>query len=603
MYNVSSAGSSSSEEIMSDRRSSVKRKPEAALRSNTLAGTSSRSVAVVEAATQGDTSSSSSSKRQRAARLSSSEVYGASPSPLATAPLPPLTITDMPDDMLYTIAERVCPEPDVKSRLASPLMYTNKAFRSVAQELVRQSSAVTFSSIEELESFPDKSYPKISTVKLDSNVLRRVKNPEKYLKALKTKFPNITSLDVSGVRNLNIASARVISQMSQLTDLNLSNCNLNDQFISIALHNKPKLRKLDVSKNSKIGLSAAHQISQMSELTELNLSNCDCSDQHVAAAITNKSKLNKLDISDNISVDGSTASKVSGLSQLTDLNLSACDLEDTHMSSALNNKPILKKLDISVNQYVGVQTARTIGQMSKLTSLDISVYGLPNNLISIALSNKGQLKELIINNCNIDITVARTINNIRGLEKIAARYALLNPDNILPIMLHGLDCLESVDIAGSGLDLSIGPEDDDYNAEQAQLNAQESVGFDSINAILQLPKIKELCIEKCVMESFGIRALHDLCFKLESLNYSHTCLDENDFVVISNMVNLKKLSISYDVNEEEEGKEQFKEILPKLVKLEELDIGDASFDESILQAIRNLPKIKILRGSYYDGRL
>ncbi|EFC40074.1 predicted protein [Naegleria gruberi] len=114
-----------------------------------------------------------------------------------------------------------------------------------------------------------------------------------------SEIKQLTKLDVSNCPNLSVVGVKFISQMENLNNLNIS-CNyIGDEGAKI-ISEMSQLTDLNIS-YSKIGNTGAMYISQLGKLTTLNIS------------------------TNNIGAEG--AKSLSHLSQLTDLNINANNIE------------------------------------------------------------------------------------------------------------------------------------------------------------------------------------------------------------------------------------------------------------------------------------
>ncbi|EFC43091.1 predicted protein [Naegleria gruberi] len=197
-----------------------------------------------------------------------------------------------------------------------------------------------------------------------TNNLTLNKCPSNELINFLKKMKQLTLLDF--IYNIGDEGAKLISEMKQLTSLDISENNIGVEGAKYISEMK-QLTSLNICRN-EIGVEGVKYISEMKQLTSLDISYNKIGVEG-AKYISEMKQLTSLDISENnIGVEG--AKYISEMKQLTSLDINYNKIGDEG-AKYISKMKQLTSLNIRRNE-IGVEGVKYISEMKQLTSLDIS---------------------------------------------------------------------------------------------------------------------------------------------------------------------------------------------------------------------------------------
>lgn len=318
-------------------------------------------------------------------------------------PLPHIKLTDMPDDVLRMIAEKVGPaviegRPNGYRRIPtiSPsqvnLSRVNKELYNIACSMVR---TVSFNNIEEINRFPVSKYTNVTSINLHSLSSEFEGQPIgdniiQSLNIVADKFPNIKSLLVADCPPA-LQAGQAIGRMTKLKALKICSSRMDDAALAAACENKPDLECLDIA-NNNIGMLSKHAIKSCRNIKELRMTHCKLNDDTAAELLVSHSNLTHLTIRNSSDLGFKTARAIGNMSNLNVLSIENNVVGNQFYSIALENKEQLKKLvlsDILVTQDL----------VEKISTLPLTYLCMKN--CSLTYEQKRQLNRNLLF-CNID---------------------------------------------------------------------------------------------------------------------------------------------------------------------------------------------------------
>jgi len=227
---------------------------------------------------------------------------------------------------------------------------------------------------------------------LDLSGIENCKLPERLFQHM----VNLKTLKVSGNTNINLKSAGLEILCPQLEELNISNCNINDEVFSI-ICKCARLLKLDISGNPKINLSNQNISFLKATVRELSIDNCDLETDDMKK-ITQFQSLGVLSISNNFLRKFFQSSGLGKLCKtLISLKASNVGLKSLRKIRTCNN---LQFLDVSCNNLAKKTKCNFLGDLkTKLIRLNLSRTSLePNQLAEILDSSSIEELDCSFNN-------------------------------------------------------------------------------------------------------------------------------------------------------------------------------------------------------------
>ncbi|KAI3903118.1 hypothetical protein MKW92_005725 [Papaver armeniacum] len=295
-------------------------------------------------------------------------------------------------------------------------------------------------------------------------------NPNPYyvstscLKLSSTKWMrslgNLQVLRLSGIDLYETTSSRYkfaehISYLSNLRDLDLSNCNIASAIFPInGFHNLSRLSSLKLSQNSGISLNLPVQLGNLTSLSTLDLSNCGLE----GSVIPYFPQLKELDLSGNsnfhpdlvrffqhqwpklqrislsfTNISGSIPSFISNAPLLVSLDAGYCSIQGT-LPSSIYNLSRLQTLELAGNNITGYIDS-SISKLKFLNYLDLATNKL-QGFIPKSICNMFSLHILSLHSNNITGTIPGCISKLRNLTGNVSLISLLNELDLTSIDLR-----------------------------------------------------------------------------------------------------------------------------------------------------------------------
>ncbi|CAL6005785.1 leucine-rich_repeat protein [Hexamita inflata] len=324
------------------------------------------------------------------------------------------------------------------------------------------------------------------------------------------QFQNLKELDLSGSQGLDLS---VLQDLTQITSLNLSYCNLRDT-TNMSEQAVQKLKYIrispfEVQENHYIDIAPLKFLVQ---LEKLNINYCKLNRIDVLRYLTN---LKKLDLADNDDIDDITP--LCNLFQLRILNLEHCrltnvealqlllNLEELNLARNLNifsDKVIQhsRYLDTTPLQYLTKLTIVNLDScaklqldsLSKLTNLD-QLYLSSNNLQDIEALQQLKLKQLYLSSTKIDDMDA--LQYLTDLTTLDLSKCTLSSINALKTLVNLKELNLSRDLGCYELEQIKSPFFDitplQYLTQLEKLEISQC-GLQSVEALIPLQKLKVL---------------------------------------------------------------------------------------------------------------
>ncbi|XP_077242716.1 uncharacterized protein LOC143883257 [Tasmannia lanceolata] len=275
---------------------------------------------------------------------------------------------------------------------------------------------------------------------------------------------SLQTLDLSG-NNLTFTSGAISTGfcgLKRLTNLYLSNNNLDDQSLASCLGNLSSLQTLDLSWNN---LTSTFVISTglcfLKRLTRLDLRYNNLHDQSLASCLGNLSSLQTLDLSwNNLTfTSGAISTGLCGLKRLTYLRLRDNNLHDQGLASCLGNLSSLQTLDLSWNNLTFTSGAISTGLcfLKRLTRLDLSYNNLQDQSLPSCLGNLSSLQTLGLSGNNLTFTFGIS-TGLCGLKRLTQLDLSNNnlDDQSLASCLGNLSSLVWLDLSDNNLTFTSG---------------------------------------------------------------------------------------------------------------------------------------------------
>ncbi|CAL6005835.1 Conserved_hypothetical protein [Hexamita inflata] len=215
-----------------------------------------------------------------------------------------------------------------------------------------------------------------------------------------------------------IIDTTIISQMTDITNLGLSNCGL---LSTEALRPLINLEQLYLQENKELDITS---LQYMIKLTKLNLSDCGLLSVDAIRSLFNLQELN-LHQNKDINI-----TSLQYLTKLTKLNLVSCNLVSL---DALRPLTLLKELVISWNSIVYLQAIIKLNQLSKLDARNNKIVDFQDfqhhpkvEMFDVKNQSKPTKEELQIAN------ILREINSpITCLKQINMKLSHIKHQNII----------------------------------------------------------------------------------------------------------------------------------------------------------------------------
>ncbi|KAL9392958.1 hypothetical protein Peur_012243 [Populus x canadensis] len=311
-----------------------------------------------------------------------------------------------------------------------------------------------------------------------------------------------------------------------------------------------ELQSLDLSGNGLVGCSENQGFevlsSKLRKLEVLDLSeNRFNDDKSILSCFNGLSALKSLDLSDNIEVTGSGLKVLSSrLKKLENLGLSWNQCNDSIFSS-LTGFSSLKSLDLSANQLTGSGLKVLSSRLKKLENLGLS-WNQCNDSIFSSLTGFSSLKSL-------DLSANQLTGS--GLKVLSSRLKKL--ENL------GLSWNQCNDSIFSSL-----------------------TGFSSL---------KSLDLSANQLTGSGLKVLSSRLKKLENLDLRGNQCNDSIFSSLTGFSSLKYLNLSRNqLTGSSTGINSFQVLASGLRNLEELDLSDNKFNDSILSSLSGFSTLKSL---------
>ena len=226
---------------------------------------------------------------------------------------------------------------------------------------------------------------------------------------------NLTKLQKLHLRGINISSIIPCSllNLSSLTSMDLSSCNLHGRFPDDDLH-LPNLKVLKFGGNYHLG-GYFPKFSKTNSILLLDLS--------------------------ATGFDGELPSSIGSLSSLESLDLSHFNFSGS-IPSVLGNLTKITYLDLSENQFTG-EISHIFDKLRKLTVLDLSSNSFTGEFISL-LDNLTELSFLDLSSNRLEGVIPSHVKELLGLSTVHLSNNLLN--GTIPSWLFSLPSLTEIDL-------------------------------------------------------------------------------------------------------------------------------------------------------------
>ena len=230
---------------------------------------------------------------------------------------------------------------------------------------------------------------------------------------LEALVQNMTYLRELHLDDVNISSSlpQSLANLSSLTSLSLSGCNLRGEFPSDNFL-LPKIQAIDLSFNENL-VGFLPKFQSHSSLKELHLSFTNFSGE-LPNSISNLKSLNYLDLS-YTEISSELPSSISNLKSLNYLNLDSSNFSGA-IPPSIGNLSKLTYLSLSYNNFHG-QLPSTMGKLAKLNSLGLDNI-LYNKEVPSFLGNLTQLQDLSLSQNNFDCGFPIWLTNNTKLRSI-----------------------------------------------------------------------------------------------------------------------------------------------------------------------------------------
>ncbi|XP_035549706.1 receptor-like protein EIX2 [Juglans regia] len=234
-------------------------------------------------------------------------------------------------------------------------------------------------------------------------------------------FPSLKYLRMSVVNLYNASDwLQAVNVLPSLTELHLRGCGLVSLPQTIYSINFTGLSVLDLSSN-KLDSPIPHWLSNLSDLTVLNLASSSLRGVFSDAVIFNLHSLRELHLSNNNQLEGQLPSSLGNLTNLRILDLSG-NYFIGEKPSSFTNLCQLQTFDLSSNnvsgEIVGLVDGLSQCSTSSLESLFLSDNKLLGGILPHSLGGLEKLKTIELESCSFWGSIPSSVGKLSSLEEL-----------------------------------------------------------------------------------------------------------------------------------------------------------------------------------------
>ncbi|XP_050278404.1 receptor-like protein 33 [Quercus robur] len=306
---------------------------------------------------------------------------------------------------------------------------------------------------------------------------------------LEALVQNVTYLRELHLDDVNISSSlpQSLANLSSLTSLSLSECNLRGEF-PLDIFLLPKIQAIDLSYNEEL-IGFLPKFQSRSSLKELRLPETNFSGD-LPNSIGNLKSLNYLDLSYTM-ISGELPNSIGNLKSLNYLDLSYTKFS-RELPNSIGNLKSLNYLNLDSSNFSGA-IPPFIGNLSQLTYLSLSYNNFHGQLPS-TVGKLAKLTSLSLDNILYHREVPSFLGNLTQLE-----YLSLSNNDFdcgFPIWLTNITKLRSIDFWGNQLKGKI-PSEISRLPNLSYLDLSQNSLTDAIPSVLfTTPSLSSLSLEQ-----------------------------------------------------------------------------------------------------------